>query len=148
MNIPPSDKSESRSTKSETNSKHKNPKQTSTPNGHSGFSQVVCRAMAFGTFELGDLDLFRISCFEIRILEITIIRNLLDALHRRITPPRRRGHGRHTSANSASSPGAREVRCLRRSIHRPPALQAQAKSPSGRTCRRWVPSLIHAVHLT
>ena len=38
------------------------------------------RTQAFGTFEIGNLDLFRISCFEIRILELTIIRNLFDAL--------------------------------------------------------------------
>jgi len=38
--------------------------------------------LSFGEFEFGDLDLFRISCLEFRILELTIIHNQFDARHR------------------------------------------------------------------
>jgi hypothetical protein len=38
-------------------------------------------SVGFGAFEFSDLDLFRISCFKIRISEVMIIHGISDALH-------------------------------------------------------------------
>jgi hypothetical protein len=54
MRILPPEKSEIRSTKSETISKHKIQNKQEPPKGTLRFSWIMCRVVAFGTFELGD----------------------------------------------------------------------------------------------